>query len=97
MTLNDQFAFERLLQRIDDPQNRSVLVIIEDSEGTMDSAYRGNEGDQGMFILAFSLASKISDELYGNMSEQQKAGMRLVYPTMEQARELGLVPFKKRS
>lgn len=96
MTLNDQFAFQRLRDRIDDSQAKSVLVIIENTDGTIDTAYRGDEGAAGMFALAFSIAAQVGDEVMQNFTEEQKASAQIVLPTAEQARELGMLPFQKR-
>jgi hypothetical protein len=96
MTMNDRFAFERLRARIDDSQNKSVLVIIENDDGTLDSAYFGEEGNPGMFALAFSVAAQLSDEIMATFTPEQKAATRIVYPTVDQARELGLLPFQQR-
>jgi len=95
--LNDAFAFERLQRRIDDPQNRSVLVIIENEDGTIDTAYRGDEGDAGMFALAFSIASQVGDEVLHNLTDEQRAEHPIILPTREQARDMGLVkPIRRR-
>ena len=96
MTLNDQFAFERLRARIDDPYNRSVLVIIENTDGTLDTAYTGQEGTPGMFALAFSVAAQCSDEVMANFTPEQRAQTTIVVPTMEQAQELGILKFQRK-
>lgn len=95
MTLNDRFAFEALQRRIDDPHNKSVLVIVENEDGTIDTAYLGLEGNHGMFALAFSIAAQLSDEIMAGFTPAQKAEAMIALPTREQALEHGLLKFPK--
>lgn len=95
MTLNDQFAFERLRQRVDDPHNKSVLIIIENVDGTLDTAYQGLEGNRGMFALAFSVSAQLSDEIMAEFTPEQRAASLIALPTREQAIDAGLTRFRR--
>ncbi len=64
---NDRFAYERLLQRIDDPAARSVVVIIVDSDGRVDTAARGVTSEQEMFQIVHHVATGLADELIGEL------------------------------
>jgi hypothetical protein len=95
VTLNDEFAFSALRRRIDDPHNRAVLVVIENADGTLDTAYMGAEGEPGMFALAFSLAAQLSDEIMAGMPGDRRPIIML--PTLEQAHDMGIVKsFRRR-
>jgi hypothetical protein len=96
--LNDHFAFERLSRRIDDPMNKAVVVVIVNSDETIDTASVGIDNAVGLWSVFFSLAAQLSDEVMASFTEEQKASARIVVPSMEQAREMGILrPFRPRS
>jgi hypothetical protein len=96
--LNDRFAFEALQRRIDDPQNKAIVVIIVNADDTIDTAAAGIDNDQGMFEILFSLTAQLADAAMANFTPEQKAAApRIVLPTVDQAREMGIVrQFKRR-
>jgi hypothetical protein len=98
MTLNDEFAFRALAHRIDDPHNKAVVVVIVNSDETIDTASVGIDNAVGLWSVFFSLAAQLSDEVMATFTEEQKASAKIVVPSLEQAREMGILhPFRKRS
>lgn len=98
MTLNDQFAFERLQRRIDDPKNKAVVVVIVNEDDTLDTATVGIDNPVGLWGIFFSLTSQLSDEVMATFTPQQRAQSLLVLPSREIAKEHGILrDFRPRS
>lgn len=96
--LNEQFAFDRLRQRIDDPHAKAVVVVIVNQDETIDTATVGVDNAIGLWSIFFSMAAQLSDEVMANFTEEQKASARIVVPSAEQAREMGILrPWKQRN
>lgn len=91
MTLNDRFAFERLQQRIDDPQNDAVVVVIVGKDRSVDTAAAGISTDIEMFWILHHVLTELASDIIPTFSEADKARAAIVYPTAEEARSLGLL------
>lgn len=98
MTLNEEFAFRALQNRLDDPHNKAVVIVILNQDETIDTATMGIDNAVGLWSIFFSLAAQLSDEVLAGFTDEQRAGVRLIVPTAEQARDLGILrPFRRRS
>jgi hypothetical protein len=87
--LNQRFAWEALLRRIDDPQNKAAIVILVNPDNTIDTAAVGIDNEVGMFEILFSLTSQLADEVMPTFTPEQRAASPIVLPTAEQARDMG--------
>lgn len=96
--MNDEFAFRALAHRIDDPHNKAVVVVIVNQDDTIDTATVGIDNAVGLWSIFFSLAAQLSDEVMASFTPDQRAAAKIVVPTAEQAKELGILrPFKQRN
>lgn len=77
--LNAQFAFERLRQRIDDPYARSVVVIVVDANGQVDTASRGVQTDQELFQILHFTATAVASEIIPQLEPKQTRNGPVLY------------------
>jgi len=77
--LNPEFAFLRLLQRIDDPHAARVVVIIADHSGEVETASRGCKNDYEFFQLVHHVASGLAQDIIPTLEPGPTKGGPLLY------------------
>ena len=80
---------ERILNAVD---ARAALVILVGDNGELETAARGINNPEALFDICWSVARQIAAEIYDNMPAEQQRQAKLVLPTAEDARRLGIMP-----
>ena|SRR5881392_669332 len=94
-SMQSQLDLDRVLSTIDVP---AAVVILVNEDNTMETAATGIDNAQALFEVVWSLAVQMAAEVYENFTPEQRAGMKVVLPTEEDARKLGILkaPFGRR-
>lgn len=79
---------ERVMRSIDAP---AALVILIGEGGELETATKGIDNDAAMFEICFSVARQLAEELFDELPAATQAQARLVLPTAEDARRLGIL------
>ena len=88
MTVNE-FAFKRLVQQIQDESTEAAIVILVHDGGDVDHAAVGLDRN-GVFGLLYALTMRVATEIYAELPDKVRRSARVMLPTAEDARRLGI-------
>jgi hypothetical protein len=79
---------ERVLRSID---ARAAVVILVGDHGELETATKGIDNDAAIFDITFSVAKQLAEEIFDDLPAETQAQARLILPTQEDARRLGIL------
>jgi hypothetical protein len=71
-------------------QARAAVVILVGDGGELETAARGIDNPQALFDVLWSMALQLGAELWDELRDEKRRQARLVLPTAEDARRLGI-------
>jgi hypothetical protein len=83
----DRRALEHVLNSID--ARAAVVILIDGAE--VETAAKGIDNKEALFEICWSVALQIAGEIFADMPEEKRRGAKLVLPTLEDARRMGIL------
>lgn len=86
-TPQQRLDLDRVLRTLGDCP-AAVCILVTDT-GELETATVGIDNDEALFEIVFSVANQLAAELFANLPPSQQR-LKIVLPTVDQARQLGL-------
>lgn len=84
---------DRILKSVDAP---AAVVILVGDNGELETATKGIDNDEAIFEICWSVAMQLAAEIFASLPEEKQRQARIVLPTAEQAKRLGILGGNKR-
>ena len=79
------------LERIIDAVDQPVVIVVATSPGeTVQTISKGVESDEQWFWIFWQLATQAAEHVYDKFTPEQKAAMKIILPSAEDAKRLGI-------
>ena len=87
MKPQQRLDLDRVLKTIDAP---AAVVILVGQGGELFTAAKGIDNPEALFDVCWSVARQVAAEIYDNLPADKQREAKLVLPSAEQARRLGI-------
>ena len=83
-------AIELILQGIqNEGEHKAAVVVLVTADDQLETAAMGIDNKRALFEVLYSVTAVLASEIYADLPAEQQKPM-LAYPSLEEARRLGL-------
>jgi hypothetical protein len=86
-TPQQRLDLDRVLNVIQAP---AAVVILVSERGEIETAGKGVDNPAALFEICWSVAVQLAAELYEDLPDEQRQRARLVLPSADEAKRLGI-------